>query len=124
MGTAPFASLWGHGFDFEMIQGFACAETEKIFHGQMARRFPPDIQRTSRRKLLQLHAAVTVRDMAVPPGNRLEALKGSRAGRYSVRINDPWRITLRKRFLGCVKNSTRVAVLQIRPDNHLLAALN
>ena len=78
-----------------MIQGFACAETEKIFNGRMARRFPPDIQRTARRKLLQLHAAVTVRDMAVPPGNRLEALKGSRAGQHSVRVNDQWRICFR-----------------------------
>ena len=78
-----------------MIQGFACAETEKIFHGQMARRFPPDIQRTARRKLLQLHAAVSIRDMSVPPGNRLEALKGKRAGQHSVRVNDQWRICFR-----------------------------
>ncbi len=80
---------------FEMVQGFACAETEKIFNGQMARRFPPDIQRTARRKLLPLHASVSIRDMAVPPGNRLEALKGNRAGQHSVRINDPWRICFR-----------------------------
>ncbi len=62
-----------------MIQSFACAETAKIFSGQLARRFPPDIQRTARRKLLQLHAAVSVRDMAVPPGNRLELLRGNTA---------------------------------------------
>ena len=75
-----------------MIQDFACAETEKIFSGQMSRRIPQDIQRTARRKLLQLHAAVTLRDMAVPPGNRLELLKGDRAGQYSVRVNDKWRV--------------------------------
>jgi len=75
-----------------MIQSFACAETEKIFNAQIARRFPPDIQRTARRKLLQLHAAVSVLDMAVPPGNRLELLKGNRAGQHSVRVNDQWRI--------------------------------
>jgi len=78
-----------------MIQSFACAETAKIFGGQVSRRFPPDIQRTARRKLLQLHAAVAVREMAVPPGNRLEALKGDRAGQHSVRVNDPWRICFR-----------------------------
>ena len=78
-----------------MIQSFACAETKKIFDGELARRFPPAIQRTARRKLLQLHAAVSVRDMAAPPGNRLEQLKGDRAGLYSVRVNDQWRICFR-----------------------------
>jgi proteic killer suppression protein len=78
-----------------MIQGFACAETEKIFNGQMARRFPPDIQRTARRKLLQLHAAVTLRDLTAPPGNRLEALKGKRSGQHSVRVNNQWRVCFR-----------------------------
>ncbi len=80
-----------------MIQSFACAETERIFSGQVSRRFPPNIQRTARRKLLQLHAAVAVREMAVPPGNRLEALKGNREGQYSVRINDQWRVCFRWR---------------------------
>lgn len=75
-----------------MIESFACAETKKIFHAQMARRLPPDIQRTARRKLLQLHAATQLLDMAVPPGNRLEALRGGRAGQHSIRINDQWRI--------------------------------
>jgi toxin HigB-1 len=78
-----------------MIESFACAETEKIFHAKMSRRFPPDIQRTARRKLLQLHAATQLRDMAVPPGNRLEALKGGRAGEHSIRVNDQWRICFR-----------------------------
>ena len=79
----------------EMIQSFACAETVKIFNGSIARRFPIEIQRTARRKLLQLHAAVTVRDMAVPPGNRLEALKGGRSGQHSIRVNDQWRVCFR-----------------------------
>ena len=78
-----------------MIESFACAETEKIFNGIGWRRFPVDIQRAARRKLLQLHAAVAVRDMSVPPGNRLELLRGNRAGRYSVRVNDQWRICFR-----------------------------
>ena len=78
-----------------MIESFACAETEGIFRGQVSRRLPPDIQRTARRKLLLLDAATGLRDMAVPPGNRLEALKGRRAGQHSIRINDQWRICFR-----------------------------
>jgi proteic killer suppression protein len=78
-----------------MIESFACAETEKIFHAKMSRRLPSDIQRTVRRKLLQLHAATQLLDMSVPPGNRLEALKGGRAGQHSVRVNDQWRICFR-----------------------------
>ena len=80
-----------------MIQAFACAETAKLFNGEMARRFPPDIQRTARRKLIQLNAAVTLRDMAAPPGNRLEMLKGGRIGQHSVRINGQWRLCYRWR---------------------------
>jgi proteic killer suppression protein len=78
-----------------MIENFACAETEKIFLGQVSRRLPLDIQRTARRKLLQLQAATQLLDMAVPPDNRLEALKGGRAGQHSIRINDQWRICFR-----------------------------
>jgi proteic killer suppression protein len=78
-----------------MIESFACAETEKIFHVQLSRRLPINIQRTARRKLLQLHAATQLSDMAVPPGNRLETLKGGRAGQHSIRVNDQWRICFR-----------------------------
>ena len=75
-----------------MILSFACAETERIFHAELSRRLPPDIQRNARRKLLALHAATELRHMAVPPGNRLEALKGERKGQHSIRVNDQWRI--------------------------------
>ena len=75
-----------------VILSFACAESERVFRAELSRRFPPDIQRSARRKLLALHAATELRQMAVPPGNRLEALKGRRKGQYSVRINDQWRI--------------------------------
>ena len=91
-----------------MIESFACAETEKIFRGQVSRRLPRkifrgqvsrrlpiDIQRTARRKLLQLQAATELRELAVPPGNRLEGLKGRRTGRHSIRVNDQWRICFR-----------------------------
>lgn len=79
----------------EMIESFACAETEQIFQGVVSRRLPTDIQRTARRKLLQLDAATQLQDLRVPPGNRLELLKGGRAGQHSIRINDQWRICFR-----------------------------
>lgn len=82
-------------FDCGMIESFACEETEKVFRGQGSRRLPTDIQRTARRKLLQLHAAVRLPELSVPPGNRLEALKGGRSGQHSIRINDQWRICFR-----------------------------
>ena len=72
-------------------------ETERVFRAERSCRLPPDIQRSARRKLLALHAAAELRDMAVPPGNRLEALKGTRAGQHSIRINDQWRICFRWR---------------------------
>ncbi len=78
-----------------MITSFADAETEKIYKGVVSRKLPPDIQRTARRKLLYLDEAEDLRDLAAPPGNRLEALHGDRAGQYSIRINDRWRICFR-----------------------------
>lgn len=78
-----------------VIQSFRCVETKKIWEGKTSRRFPQDIQRTALRKLIQLNAAGTLEDIRVPPGNRLEALKGNLAGRQSIRVNDQWRILFR-----------------------------
>jgi proteic killer suppression protein len=78
-----------------VIRSFADEETEKLFHGEASRRLPPDIQRSARRKLLQLDAADHLEIMRLPPGNRLEALRGSRRGRHSIRINDQWRLCFR-----------------------------
>jgi proteic killer suppression protein len=78
-----------------VILSFAGAETERIFRVELSRRLPPDIQRNARRKLLALHAATELRHMAVPPGNRLEALKGGLTGQHSVRVNNQWRICFR-----------------------------
>ena len=75
-----------------MILSFACAETKKIYLGQVSVRLPGDIQRTARRKLLYLDSAEDLQDLLAPPGNRLEKLRGVRAGQYSIRINDQWRI--------------------------------
>ncbi|WP_288934937.1 type II toxin-antitoxin system RelE/ParE family toxin [uncultured Sphingomonas sp.] len=76
-----------------MIRSFATRETHALFRGKRVRQFPPDIHDTARRKLRQLEAAERLDDMRQPPGNRLEQLKGYAPPRYSVRINDQWRLT-------------------------------
>ncbi|MBF0170687.1 MAG: type II toxin-antitoxin system RelE/ParE family toxin [Nitrospinae bacterium] len=75
-----------------MIKSFADKETEGIWQGRRSRSLPPDIQQVARRKLRMLNNAATLDDLRVPPGNRLEALKGNRAGLHSIRINGQWRI--------------------------------
>lgn len=74
-----------------MIHSFACADTEALFHSRLVPRFRL-IERVARRKLLQLHAATDLGCLRIPPGNRLEPLKGDRVGQHSIRINDQWRI--------------------------------
>ena len=74
-----------------MIKSFRCKETERLFDDTSVRRFKA-IERVARRKLLMLHRAKELVDLRVPPGNRLEVLKGDRSGQYSIRINDQWRI--------------------------------
>lgn len=78
-----------------MIASFRCRETEKIFQRRFSRRFPRSVQRVAMRKLWILHAALNVNDLRMPPGNRLEALRGRRKGQHSIRINDQWRICFR-----------------------------
>ena len=78
-----------------MIRGFACKESDRLFNDEPSRRLPTQIQRVARRKLLLLHQARRLGDLRVPPGNRLEALKGDRVGQQSIRINDQWRICFR-----------------------------
>jgi proteic killer suppression protein len=75
-----------------VIAGFACRETEKIFGGTRSSRLAQDMQQTARRKLKYLHEARTLDDLRSPPGNRLEPLKGKWKGKFSIRINDQWRI--------------------------------
>jgi proteic killer suppression protein len=75
-----------------MIQSFRCRETEKIFHRDFSRKFPRDIQERAFMKLNTLDAAVELKDLMLPPSNRLEVLKGDRKGQWSIRINDQWRI--------------------------------
>jgi proteic killer suppression protein len=78
-----------------MIKSFRCRDTERLFNGRFSRKLPQNIQRVAARKLEMLAAATIVDSLRIPPANRLEALKGDRAGQHSIRINDQWRICFR-----------------------------
>ena len=75
-----------------MIRTFKDRETERLFGRERSRRLPEDLQRPALRKLRMLNRAVSLDDLRVPPANHLEKLKTDRAGQYSIRINDQWRI--------------------------------
>lgn len=74
-----------------MIRSFSCTDTEALFNSVAVARFR-QIERVARRKLLQIHAAMEINSLRIPPGNRLEALLGNRKGQHSIRVNDQWRI--------------------------------
>jgi len=78
-----------------MIVGFGDEEAQKIWNGHRSRKLPPAIQTGALRKLRLINAARRIDDLRVPPGNRLETLRGDRAGQWSIRINDQWRICFR-----------------------------
>jgi proteic killer suppression protein len=78
-----------------VISSFKDKETDRIWHGEFSKRLPREIQEVARRKLRMLNAARSVQDLRIPPANRLEALRGSRAGQFSIRVNDQWRICFR-----------------------------
>lgn len=75
-----------------MIKSFGEKETRKIWQGRYSKRLPRDIQQLARRKLRLINNARTLTDLRLPPANRLEPLRGQRAGQHSIRINDQWRI--------------------------------
>lgn len=77
-----------------MIKGFSDRETEQVFHEEKSRRYG-GILRVALRKLIQMNRARTLDDLRVPPGNRLEPLKGDLKGFHSIRINSQWRIVFR-----------------------------
>lgn len=78
-----------------VIKSFGDRDTERLFRREAVRRFPAELQRTMLRKLVLVDAAEALGDLRVPPGNRLEKLKGDRAGQQSIRVNDQWRICFR-----------------------------
>jgi toxin HigB-1 len=78
-----------------MIRSFRSAETERIWLGEYSRRLPNNIQAVALRKFRLLNNARRLHDLTIPPSNRLEVLRGDRAGQYSIRINDQWRICFR-----------------------------
>lgn len=89
-----------------MITDFKCADTESFFKGKRVARFA-NFESVAMRKLAQLHAAADLNFLRVPPGNRLEELKGDRKGQYSIRINDQWRIC----FVWLGSNASQVEIV-------------
>jgi len=75
-----------------MIRSFASTDTERFFSSGKSRKLPPKIRRRAAMRLTQLVAATTLDDLRLPPSNRLEALKGDRKGKWSIRVNEQWRI--------------------------------
>lgn len=75
-----------------MIRSFGDKATALVFQGSLPRGMAKDLAQAARRKLAMLEAAERLEDLRVPPGNRLEALRGDRAGQHSIRINGQWRI--------------------------------
>jgi proteic killer suppression protein len=78
-----------------MIKTWADREAEKVFGNAVSRGLGARVSKTARRKLKMLNAATILADLRVPPGNRLEALKGDRKGQHSIRINDQYRVCFR-----------------------------
>jgi proteic killer suppression protein len=78
-----------------VIKTFKDDETQKIYRRQRSRKLPADIQQVALRKLRMINNALSINDLRVPPANRLEKLSGDRAGQWSIRINDQWRVCFR-----------------------------
>jgi len=78
-----------------VLHSFADKDTERVWRRERSRRLDATVQRAALRKLLILDAAETLGDLRISPGNRLERLAGDRAGQYSIRVNDQWRICFR-----------------------------
>ena len=89
-----------------MIKSFKCRDTEKLFNDLDVKKFRA-ISRAARIKLELLNASVSLSSLRVPPGNRLEQLKGDRKGQYSIKINDQWRIC----FIWQIDNAIEVEIV-------------
>ena len=89
-----------------MIKSFGSEETEKIYNGIKSKKLPNEIQKNARRKLIMIDSAIELKDLRIPPGNKLEKLKGNLSKYYSIRINDQWRIV----FIWSVGNKNDVEI--------------
>ena len=89
-----------------MIKSFKCKDTEKLFNDIGVKRFK-SISRAARIKLEVLNATISLQSLRIPPGNRLEQLKGNRNGQHSIRINDQWRIC----FVWLGEDATEVEIV-------------
>lgn len=78
-----------------VIRTFGDSETERFYAAGRSRRMPPEIRRRAAMRLIQLNAATRIEDLRLPPSNRLEQLRGDRAGQWSLRINNQWRVCFR-----------------------------
>ncbi|MBX9578193.1 MAG: type II toxin-antitoxin system RelE/ParE family toxin [Chthoniobacterales bacterium] len=90
-----------------MITSFSCRETEKIARGEVSRYLPQNLQGVMQRKLRMLNAALQIRDLLIPPNNRLEILKGKRKGQHSIRVNNQWRVC----FIWTAEGPTNVEIV-------------
>jgi len=90
-----------------MINSFKDKETEKIWNGIISSKFPFEIQQTARRKLRMINNSQNINDLRIPPGNRLEKLQGDLKTKYSIRVNDQWRIA----FVWEDSNSSEVEII-------------
>ncbi len=79
-------------YHWQVIRSFRDKDTEAIWHRRYVKKLSPELSRLTHNKLVLINAAESINDLRVPPGNRLEKLSGNRAGQYSVRVNDQWRI--------------------------------
>ena len=79
-------------YHWQVIRSFRGKGAEAIWHRRYVKKLSPELSRLAYNKLVLINAAETINDLRVPPGNRLEKLAGPRAGQYSIRVNDQWRI--------------------------------
>ena len=96
-GVLSLVVINGQRYGSFMIKSFRGRDTERLFKREQIQRLPFRLQRSGLRKLLILDAAERLADLKLPPGNRLEKLKGDRAGQFCIRINDQWRVCFRWR---------------------------